>query len=175
MQSFTTEHLKQLKRLSLRFVTRKGFNLTEAEDLFQQSILKALTTEAKLRSSEKMQTWFLNILRNTLTDHVRSRNLHRRKENTYQMEKELFLEQDIEESFCPCVNHFMDEISHTDRELLHEHFLNGKTFTFLAKELGVSQATLRVKSLRAKEKLKEMFKAGCKVQKFEDFADCGCA
>lgn len=175
VQSYLTDHLEQLKRLSLRWIIRRGFNLPEAEDLFQQSILKALTSKAELRENEKLQSWFMAILKNTLMDHIRSRNLHREKEISYQLEKDLFQEDpDVESSFCRCVNDFMQDLPAAERNLLQEHFLQGKTFAALSSEYGVTQASLRVKSLRAKEKLKKMFKACCKIRKFKDFADCDC-
>lgn len=175
MQAILNENLEQLKRLSLRWIIRKGKSLAEAEDIFQQSILKALTSDAQLLDQQKLQSWFMSILKNTLLDHIRSQNLHREKETTYQLEKELDQpEPELEASFCKCVKSFLNELPENDQSLLQKHFFEGKTFSVLAKENGSSESSLRVKSLRARETLKGMFKACCNVRKFKDLDDCGC-
>jgi RNA polymerase sigma-70 factor (ECF subfamily) len=170
-----SENLEHLKKLSLRFMIRKGLGLAEAEDLFQQSVLKALTTEATLQNKEKLQSWFMAILRNSLLDHFRSRALHQKKERLYQIEQEIAAtDTELEQTFCQCVKGFLGEIPETDKALLEKHFLEGKTFAELSKTDGIAEGTLRVKSLRARERLKDMFKACCNVRKFEDLKDCGC-
>ncbi len=175
MQSILNENLEQLKRLSLRSIIRKGLSLPEAEDLFQQAVLKALTTEAELQDQEKLQSWFMSILKNTLLDYFRSQSLHDQKTKAYQIEADLLNEApEIEESFCACVKGFLKDIPENDRVLLQEHFFEGKSFAKLSQQSGSSESNLRVKSLRAREKLKGMFKACCNVRRFQDLADCGC-
>jgi RNA polymerase sigma factor (sigma-70 family) len=172
---YLINNFEQLKGLSLRWIILKGFSLSEAEDLFQQSILKALGSKAELREHEKLQSWFMAILRNVVVDNIRSKNLHREKKAIYQREIDLFHENpEVEDSFCRCVNDFIEDLPAAERNLLKERFLHGKTFRDLSREYGISLGTLRVKSLRAKEKLRLMFKACCKVRKFKDFADCDC-
>ena len=170
-----TQDLEQLKRLSLGWMIRKGLSLPEAEDLFQQSLLKALTSEASLENQEKLQSWFMSILKNTLLDYFRSNTLHQKKNNEFQIETELLANNpEIEESFCKCVNGFLGDLPESDQSLLQEHFFEGKSFAALSSEHGTAEGTLRVKALHAREKIKEMFKACCHVRKFNDLKDCGC-
>lgn len=167
--------LENLKRLSLRWMIRKGVSLAEAEDLFQQSMLKALTSPAELQDRQKLQSWFMAILKNTLLDAYRAKKLHAAKEKEYQFETELQKEEAaVEESFCKCVNNLIQDLPESDQSLLQQHFFEGKTFASLAKASGQNESQLRVKSHRARDKLKAMFNDCCQVRKFRDLQDCGC-
>lgn len=55
------------------FLRRHLSSESEAEDLLQQSLLKAIRNADELVDNEKVTAWFYRILRNSLTDFYRSR------------------------------------------------------------------------------------------------------
>ena len=62
-----------------RFLTARTGSDAEAEDLLQQSLLKALQHGSNLRRGEKAVPWFFRILRNAIADHYREKSSDQRR------------------------------------------------------------------------------------------------
>lgn len=54
-----------------------------AQDLFQQSVLRAIERQSSLRRRQDAVAWFYSILRNTLVDYLRKRAVEARGKEAY--------------------------------------------------------------------------------------------
>jgi RNA polymerase sigma factor (sigma-70 family) len=74
-----TETLLAHRNAFKAFLTARVGNETDAEDLLQNGLVKALQRSGEIKNGEKAVAWFYQVLRNVIVDHVRSRNAaHRR-------------------------------------------------------------------------------------------------
>jgi RNA polymerase sigma-70 factor (ECF subfamily) len=168
------QRLEELKRSSIRWISSHGLGLPEAEDIFQHSLLKAISSPSSVEEPEKLTAWFYQILRNTLTDEFRKMSAQKKWTQTYALEVLPTLDAETETILCRCLEGMMEELSALERNILEGHFFEGKKFKTLSQEFGQSEGSIRVKALRARDKLKEALRACCNITRFEQVKDCGC-
>jgi RNA polymerase sigma-70 factor (ECF subfamily) len=168
------EILEDLKRTSIRWIASHGLGLPEAEDIFQQSIVKAIATPTSADEPEKVTSWFYQILRNTLIDEFRKAKSLKKKTDEYAAEVLPHLDPETEEKLCKCVNGLMSELPDIEKSILEKHFFEGKKFKELSNEFGQSEGAIRVKTLRARQKLKESLRDCCNITRFDQAKDCEC-
>ena len=166
--------LEDLKRSSIRWIASHGLGLPEAEDIFQQSVLKAIGSPTTAEEPEKVTSWFYQILRNTLTDEFRKAKSQKKTSDEYAAEVLPRLDPETEENLCRCVASLMSELPAVKKSILEKHFFEGKKFKELSFEFKQTEGAIRVKALRARDKLKESLKECCNITRFEQAKDCGC-
>lgn len=166
--------LEDLKRSATRWIASHGLGLPEAEDVFQQAILKAVASPTSTEEPEKVTSWFYQILRNTLTDEFRKMSSEKRKIDAFSAEVLPELDAETEENLCRCVESIMADLPAGEKTILEKHFFEGKKFKELSAEFHQSEGAIRVKALRAREKLKDSLKKCCGMTRLEDAKDCGC-
>ena len=174
IQPSQIETLTNLKRSAVRWIASHGLGSPEAEDIFQQAILKALATPTEVEEPEKVTSWFYQILRNTLTDEFRKNSAHKKKLEEYAFEVLPKLDPETESILCQCVKQLMTELPESERSILEKHFFEGKKFKELSKEFHQSEGSIRVKALRARQKLKESLKECCNITRIDQTDDCAC-
>lgn len=166
--------LDDLKRSTIRWIASHGLGLPEAEDIFQQSLLKAFSSTTTVEEPEKVTAWFYQIIRNTLTDEFRKLNSQKKTNEAFAAEVLPKLDPETEEQICRCVNGLLSELPAVERAILEKHFFEGKKFKELAEEFHQAEGTIRVKALRARDKLKESLRECCNITRFDEAKDCGC-
>lgn len=169
------ESIENLKRSAIRFIESRGLGRAESEDLFQQAVLKALTTQSENSEPEKITSWFYQILRNTLIDEFRKRKHLDEKHDEYLSQLQLDPPQELDEKICACVNAIMQDLPKADREILESHFFDGKKFKELAEIYHQTEGSIRVKAQRSRDKLKEMLKSCCNITRLSEMSDCECS
>jgi RNA polymerase sigma-70 factor, ECF subfamily len=162
-----------LKRAAVRWISSHGLGEAEAEDVFQQGLLKALKTPAGPEEG-KVTSWFYQILRNTLTDEFRNAKRTERRNEEYAAEVKPFLDPATEESLCRCVLGLLDDLAPTEKKILEGHFFDGKKFKDLSAEFNQSEGAIRIKAQRARERLKESLRRCCKMTSFGEASGCEC-
>lgn len=171
------ESLALLKIAATRWVVSQGLAFAEAEDVFQQAMLKAISSESSLKEDEKIVSWFYQILRNTLLDELRKKNTIQKKAKEFTAWESLVqdeLDQETERVLCQCVSQLLEELPKEDQKILQKHFFEGKSYAHLGKEFQKTEGSIRVQAHRARSKLKAAFQSCCNATRFEDVQDCGC-
>ena len=135
---------------------------------------KAIASSATADEPEKIVAWFHRILRNTLTDEFRKARSQEKKLNEYAVEILPRLDPETETDLCRCVSSLLEELHESEKKILEGHFFEGKKFKELSVEFRQTEGAIRVKALRAREKLKESLRACCNITRFEEAKDCGC-
>ena len=166
--------LEDLRRSSIRWIASHGLGLPEAEEVFQQSLLKAIASPTNVAEPEKVTAWFYQILRNTLTDEFRKNQAQKRRNVEYAAEVLPYLDPETQENLCRCIAGLMAELPAVEKKILEGHFFDGKKFKELSEEFQQTEGAIRVKALRAREKLKESLRECCNITRFEQVKECGC-
>jgi RNA polymerase sigma-70 factor (ECF subfamily) len=137
-------------------------NLDEACDIVQDTLLAGYKGFAGLREPEKAGAWLYSILRRKVVERRRAR-----KPEVQLLEEPATAGPDDTESLVRgIVLEQMCRLADEDREILAGKYLLGLSYRELAESLGIKEATARVRSLRAKERLREILRGvGVEVAK----------
>ena len=145
-------------RYTAYFSTRTG-DRTLAQDLFQELCLRAIERSDALRRSELVAGWLYRIAHSVLVDHMRSNTSRAWRETTYASELLLLqpavVDDEAVDNSCLCPIDLLDDLADLDRHLLQKIYMQGHSRAALSGELGISQASLRVRLHRARKALRE--------------------
>ncbi|HXH75450.1 MAG TPA: RNA polymerase sigma factor [Bacteriovoracaceae bacterium] len=166
------KRLVDLKDKSHIWLSKFGLSKAETEDIFQDALVKAIKSDNLKEDLTNLDGWFYRILTNTALDVVRKRKLISKKENEL---AEFYLSNsEVEKEICGCISDLIKELAPDDQDVLKQHFFGNKTLKSISQEIGISESTLRVRALRARQRLKDLFKGCCNPESLEDLKDCEC-
>lgn len=167
------EHRQALQRLCYKMTGSHE----EAEDLVQETLLKAYTHIANFELRASLSTWLFRIATNTCLDSQRSRkpwDLDKRwqwfRENgelVQQMEQSLFLSPEksaeVREVAATCVNCITMSLPEKQRAAIVLCDQEGLSREEAAKSIGASVASLKTELHRARKKMTEVFETHCQL------------
>ena len=145
-----------------------------AEDVVQESLIKALGAANPPSDDAGTVTWFYRILRNSIID------LHRRRAaGTTALGK---LARQIPETpdasdekvLCQCIRRLLPGMPESYRVLLERIDLGGEDAAGIAAELGIARSHLNVRLHRARGHLRELLKRNCRACARHGCLDCDC-
>lgn len=131
-----------------------------AQDLFQQSMLRAIERRSSLRRGEDAVAWFSSILRHILVDHLRKRAVEARGKHAYRqalVHSGHAQVPPVEESLgnpCSCAYVLLPTLRPSYAELIRRIDLGGESSTLVAQELAMTRNNLRVRLHRARQMLR---------------------
>lgn len=139
-------------------LTRAAYHLCgdrdAACDIVQDTLIDAYRGFAGLREPEKAGAWLYAILRRKAIAHRRAR-----RPEAELTEKCVRADADDTEFLVRgIVIEQMSKLSDEDREILAGKYLLGLSYKELAESLGIREGAVRVRSLRAKQRLSEILR-----------------
>lgn len=145
-----------------------------AEDLVQESLVKALRADRKPVDAEDTVAWFYRILRRTIIDLHRRRAARSRALNLF--------EQGLAESpspsdarmLCACFKRLLPAVPEAYRALLERIDLRGEEPGVVAQELGLTRNNLTVRLHRARRHLRDALSSNCRACSRHGCLDCTC-
>lgn len=167
------EGLIKARNKILKQLTSKGLGHSDAEEIFQSSLVQAITKLDQLRDNSKFEYWFNKILRNQLYDYFRKEKkdsiLERELEN-----KVSFFIDNLESSFCQCILKLIETLKPEYNEVLKYRLVEGHSVKDTSKALEVSENVVKVRTHRAKEEMKEKLVECCGIKNLADASRCEC-
>lgn len=155
--------------------SRLDFGLNaEAEDLLQQTLLKAIRHQTEWDGKENIVAWFYRILRNALTDHYRASAAEARKREALQSEPEPDLLPEERELLCTCFRGVLPSLKPEYAEVIRRLDLEEEEPAKVASALGVSPNNLSVRLHRARQSLRVNLEKTCGVCTRHGCLDCTC-
>ncbi len=145
----------QFSERLFNFITSKVGNPDIAKDILQDIFLKIHTKLDQLINADRLESWVFQITRNAINDYFR-----RQKRESDLLEIPSMEEDVTSPSFLPCLYPFIEKLSPADHSIIIKT-LKGATQKSLAAEYNMSYSGVKSKVQRAREKLKNMFKACC--------------
>jgi RNA polymerase sigma factor (sigma-70 family) len=173
MDSMNEMILKNLKTF-IAFTRKRVGDPHLAEDLVQESLLKALGADRKPMDGEDTAAWFYRILRRTIIDLYRRRAARSRALEQF--------EQDLAESpspsdarvLCACFKRLLPSVPEAYRALLERIDLKGEEPGVVAQELGLTRNNLTVRLHRARRYLRDALTESCQACSKHGCLDCTC-
>ncbi len=145
-----------------------------AADLVQDSLLKALKSAEKPRDSEGAVTWFYRILRHSIIDLYRRRDVRDRALERLQAELPEQPDAAAERVLCQCFKRLLPGLPEQYRDPLQRVDLDGASPKDAATALGLTLNNLNVRLHRARQRLREKLVATCHVCSKHGCLDCSC-
>jgi len=145
-----------------------------AEDVVQESLIKALAAAQKPTKETEALTWFYRILRRSIIDLYRRRAVN--KAALERLERELDAPPDAEEErvACGCVKTLIPTLKPDYAELIRRLDLGGETPEQVGAALGMTANNLRVRHHRARQQLRERLEQTCRLCAKHGCVDCTC-
>lgn len=145
-----------------------------AEDLVQESLLKALRAARKPTRDEEMVTWFYRILRRSIIDAYRRRDTKSLALQRLEAELPELPDRAAANVICRCFRRLMPDLPEAYREVLSRIDLAGETPAQVAEALGISVNNLNVRLHRARQRLKQQLERTCQACSRHGCIDCTC-
>jgi RNA polymerase sigma-70 factor (ECF subfamily) len=169
-----TDALLAQRRQFKGFLTaRLGGDETAAEDLLQNSLVKAIHRADDLRDSTHLTAWFYQLLRRAIVDHLRSRQATRAREAAW-VELESAAALGDERAVCRCFESLLPTLKPRHAMLLHLVELDGTSVLAAAVALGVTANHASVLLHRARAELRAALEAFCGACSDTACLDCTC-
>ena len=165
--------LKNLKTF-VAFTRKRVGDPHLAEDVVQESLLKALRSDRKPADDEDVIAWFYRILRRSIIDLYRRRDVRDRALERLQAELPEQPDAAAERILCQCVKRLMPGLPEQYRDVLQRIDLDGATPTDAASALGLTANNLTVRLHRARHRLRAELTQNCKVCSKHGCLDCTC-
>ncbi|HUS37514.1 MAG TPA: sigma-70 family RNA polymerase sigma factor [Verrucomicrobiae bacterium] len=157
------------------FARRRVGDAHLAEDVVQESLLKALQADRKPTESEDVVAWFYRILRRSIIDLYRRNDARARALEKFQDEFSETPDAESEATVCGCLRKLMTDLPEQYRDVLERVDLGGAAVKDVAKGLGESANNLTVRLHRARKQLRARVEECCKVKNAAGCLDCNCA
>lgn len=163
--------LKNL-RMFVAFARKRLGDHHLAEDVVQDSLIKALAADRHPKTDEETTTWFYRILRRSIIDVYRKQGARRRALDNLEI-PETPNEED-ERELCKCFHRLLPLVPEQYRELLNEVDLKGKDPEVVSTKLGLTRNNLTVRLHRARKHLRKALSQNCGACSVHGCIDCTC-
>lgn len=161
-----------------RFLTQRVGSATDADDLMQDSLLRALQRGGGLRRGERVVPWFYRILRNTVVDHFRRGAANRK--TLERLERELDAARndasaaDWDRVVCACFEGLIAALKPRHAEIIRRVDLRGEKHAEIARDLNLSPGAFDVTLHRARRALRRHLESFCGACSREHCLACTC-
>lgn len=152
-----------------RYIMSMVQDKAEAEDLTQDTFLRAYRSRKSLRDEGAQTAWLYRIATNICLDRLR----RYARRNPVESETDL-VQMDIPDPDTPslqkviekdemsvCVQNYLNRLSNSYRAVILLHDMHELTSLEIAQLLGLSLANVKIRLHRARGKLRDALKAGC--------------
>ncbi len=145
-----------------------------AEDLVQESLVKAMAAEHKPADSESVVPWFYRILRRSIIDLYRRDDV--RKRGLDRLSQQLPEEPSAQDQrlLCECFKRLLPAIPAQYQEVIRQVDLEGNDLAQVANQSGITKSNLTVRLHRARKHLRHALEKNCKACSRHGCLDCTC-
>ena len=174
-QELETYYVENRARL-LAFIKSKIDDDDLAEDILQDSLLKALRAAPDVNESDRLVPWFYRIVRNSITDTYRRQGASQRKLESYaSMASVAEMTQEDEGALCGCLVDLLPTLKPEYAELIRAMDLGDATADEMTSRLGITTNNLKVRRHRARRQLRERLERTCRTCAEHGCLDCSCS
>jgi len=145
-----------------------------AEDVVQESLIKALAATQKPAKEAEAMTWFYRILRRSIIDLYRRRAVNKAALERWEREMDSPPDAEEERVACGCVKTLIPTLKPDYAELIRRLDLGGETPEQVGAALGMTANNLRVRHHRARQQLRARLEQTCRICAKHGCIDCTC-
>lgn len=141
------------KRLCL-FICSRTPNGDDAEDILQEVLLRVHTHLDTVQDMHKLESWIYQIARNSVIDYYRARRVVEELPEDLPAEEDEIAES-AAESLAPALRELVEALPEIYRDALMLTDYQGVTQADLARQLGVSQSTVKSRVQRGRQMVRD--------------------
>ncbi len=144
----------------LSFLRNRVGDANVAQDLFQQSVLRAVERQSSLQRREGAVAWFLSILRHALVDHLRKHAVEVRGKKAFRQalihsgHGKVPPFEEVSENPCSCAYVLLPTLRPSYAEIIRRIDLDGESSKTVAQDLVMTPNNVRVRLHRARQVLR---------------------
>jgi len=158
------ERLNNLRPKIVKYIGRKIHIKTEAEDLAQETIYKALKSQHLYSGRGSFEGWVYRIAYNLIVDGFRSRVPETRPIND--LSDDVIAGDDVhavteKRSMVRCIHDEIDKLSNNDRRIISLKYISGLTHKQIAAEIGCSVDAAKMALSRARGRFRDNLEQAC--------------
>lgn len=164
----------------LAFVRRRVGDEALAEDLLQQSLMRAVERQHTVQDSESVVAWFYRILRNAVIDYYRAHATEARKADALMQEliatgedKTPALDE-LRPTVCACLQRLLPALRPAYAEVIRRIDLEEESPVAVAGDLQLTANNLTVRLHRARQALRGRLEESCGVCTKHGCLNCTC-
>ena len=135
----------------LDYIRRRVSHPELAEDILQDSLLRAVRAAPNLRDADRLIPWFYSILRNAIVDAYRRRGVDRKYVS--EADGKPSVEPEDEAVLCECFRELIPTLKAEYAELIEALDLGAESPEAAARRLGITPNNLKVRRHRARQAL----------------------
>jgi RNA polymerase sigma-70 factor (ECF subfamily) len=144
-----------------------------AEDILQDSLLRAIRAAPDLRDEERLVPWFYRILQNAIVDAHRLRGAERARVAPVVV-PEVIAEPEDDAELCACFERLLPTLKPEYAEMIRAVELGNEPPTSAASRLGITPNNLKVRRHRARQALRQKLEETCRTCADHGCLDCTC-
>jgi RNA polymerase sigma factor (sigma-70 family) len=145
-----------------------------AQDLVQDSLVKALASPNQPTITEDTVTWFYRILRHSIIDLYRRDAARKQALEKFEREFPESPGAEDEDVICQCFKRLLPTLPDQYRDLLQRIDLDGEDTAQVASALGLTRNNLTVRLHWARKHLREALSKNCRACAKHGCLDCTC-
>ena len=144
----------------LSFLRNRVGDANVAQDLFQQSVLRAVERQSSLQRREGAAAWFISILRHALVDYLRKHAVEARGRKAFRQalihsgHDKVPPFEEVSDNPCSCVYVLLPTLRPSYAELIRRIDLDGESSKTVAQGLAMTCNNVRVRLHRARQVLR---------------------
>ncbi len=149
----------------------------DAEDVVQQAMERAASRADQLAEVGAARSWFWQILRRSLSDHLRARDVRRRGHDLleqYELAAPTGHEPHDHGATCTCSLDELEKMPDDARELLERVAIREESIAEVAQDLGLTPNATRVRAHRARAAMRARMQERCGTHDVHSCMDCSC-
>ena len=136
------------------YVRKRLSSPESAEDVLQESLIKALRAAPDLKDAEKLFPWFYRILNNAIIDVYRRKHVEAEHLEPYTEDKNLAITPEEEANLCACFRELIPTLKPEYGALIEALELTDGDPEKVADHLGITRNNLKVRRHRARQALR---------------------
>ncbi len=152
-----------------RYILSMVHDTAIAEDLTQETFLRAYYRRDSLREAAAQTAWLYRIATHTCLDYLRQSTRRRPMESDTDLTEIDIAEPDTpslqqtieQDEMSGCIQRYLNRLSDSYRSVILLHDMHELTALQIAELLAESLATVKIRLHRARQKLKTILEAGC--------------
>ena len=145
-----------------------------AEDILQDSFLKAIRSAPQIQDDEELVRWFYRVLQNAIIDAYRRKAAELNRRMNYLADSDVADEPEQQEEICRCIKELIPTLKPEYADVLTALDINGEDTGEVSTRLGISRNNLKVRSHRARHALRKRLEETCRVCAEHHCVDCSC-
>ena len=166
-------HILSSRQKFLDYVRRRVADPELAEDILQDSLVRAVEAAPSLRDEARLAPWFRSILQNAIVDAYRRRGVERKHVGEAELE-ELPAESEEDAVICACFQALVPTLKPEYAELIQTLDLGREAPEATAKRLGITPNNLKVRRHRARQALRQRLEETCRACAEHHCLNCTC-